>query len=59
MIWKVVGDLRWKEIQAPEDKQVTFMDLAMAQRTVGNQVLEKIHALVDLKRSRALPGGDL
>jgi IS5 family transposase len=51
MIWKDVGDLRWKEMQSPEGKQVTFMDWAVAQRMVGNQVLEKINALVDLSEA--------
>jgi len=43
--------LRCKARQPPEEKQVTFLDWALAQRTVGNQVLEKINALVDLSEA--------
>jgi len=35
-------------MQTPEDKQVSFVDWALAQRTRPNEVLEKIDALVDL-----------
>jgi len=35
-------------MQTPEDKQVSFGDWALAQRTRPNEVLEKIDALVDL-----------
>lgn len=38
-------------MQPPEEKQVTFLDWAVAQRTVGNLVLEKINALVDLSEA--------
>jgi IS5 family transposase len=38
-------------MQPPEEKQVTFLDWAVAQRTVCNQVLEKINALVDLSEA--------
>ena len=38
-------------MQPNEEKQVTFMDWAVAQRTVCNRVLEKINALVDLSEA--------
>jgi IS5 family transposase len=38
-------------MQPQEEKQVTFLDWAVAQRTVCNRVLEKINALVDLSEA--------
>jgi hypothetical protein len=38
-------------MQTPEDKQGSFLDWAIAQRTVRNEVLEKINVLVDLKEA--------
>jgi IS5 family transposase len=38
-------------MQPNEEKQVTFLDWAVAQRTVCNRVLEKINALVDLSEA--------
>ena len=38
-------------MQQPEDKQVSFGDWALAQRTRPNEVLEKIRALVDLSQA--------
>ena len=38
-------------MQTPEDKQVSFVDWALAQRTRPNEVLEKITALVDLSEA--------
>src|SRR5476651_1100042 len=38
-------------MQTPEDKQVSFEDWALAQRTRPNEVLEKIRALVDLSEA--------
>jgi IS5 family transposase len=38
-------------MQQPEDKQVSFGDWALAQRTRPNEVLEKIAALVDLSEA--------
>jgi IS5 family transposase len=38
-------------MQQPEDKQVSFEDWALAQRTRPNEVLEKIRALVDLSEA--------
>jgi len=38
-------------MQHPEDKQVSFGDWALAQRTRPNEVLEKIRALVDLSQA--------
>src|SRR5277367_6722448 len=38
-------------MQPQEEKQVSFMDWAVAQRAVSNRVLEKINALVDLSEA--------
>ena len=38
-------------MQPQGEQQVTFFDWAVAQRTVSNQVLEKINALVDLSEA--------
>src|SRR5271170_1360293 len=38
-------------MQTPEDKQVSFGDWALTQRTRPNEVLEKIDALVDLSEA--------
>src|SRR6202161_1387902 len=38
-------------MQTPEDKQASFEDWALAQRTRPNEVLEKIAALVDLSEA--------
>ena len=38
-------------MQQPEDKQASFGDWALAQRTRPNEVLEKISALVDLSEA--------
>src|SRR5450631_1527912 len=38
-------------MQSSDDKQGSFLDWAIAQRTVRNEVLEKIDALVDLREA--------
>jgi IS5 family transposase len=38
-------------MQTPDDKQGSFLDWALAQRTVRNEVLEKISTLVDLSEA--------
>jgi len=38
-------------MQTSEDKQGSFLDWAIAQRTVRNEVLEKINVLVDLQQA--------
>ncbi|HEX4141728.1 MAG TPA: hypothetical protein VHY09_15375 [Candidatus Methylacidiphilales bacterium] len=44
-------------MQQPEDKQASFGDWALAQRTRPNEVLEKIAALIDLSKAEGPPGG--